>query len=414
MALQTNPGRRPRPPRGPTLTGDDDYLDPLPPGPGDATEGELKTIVGRAPAERAADPVTDSGAHKADDDGMDEAADALPHPLQRAVREVEATIDGELVTLLEKLDGLRGSEEELLARLEQLYLELGSVQDSLVENSKALRESLAKREAAGKRRRELVATAIHRTLLTEAAELRERERVWQERLDEAESRLRAFREIPDLAERIAEFRKLDERMDTLDLLPESYREVVKRHHTDLKDRLRPHLEEPKHDPLPPLRLAVAVGITASRTGPEPTSPRGARVVAVLPVDFATHARAREGKPDLCARFAFRVLASLSRFVVHIGARAEPQPLDVDGLLAVELTFEDLDLPLAAADMARALRECFSDHQDMQMSRVNLWTDLVLVAMGGIDALVARSREEPEGDEETATPSARARSALKRR
>ncbi len=359
--------------------------------------------------------MTDSGGDKLDvDDESDEASDALPHPLQRAVREVEATIDSEMIALLEKLDGLRKGEEDMLARLEQLYLELGSVQDSLVENSKALRDSLSRREAAGKRRHELVATAMHRTLLTEAAELRERERVWQVRLDEAETRLRAFREIPDLAERIGEFRKLDERMDTIDLLPESYREVVRKHHTDLKDKLRPHLEEPRHDPLPPLRMAVAVAIATTRPTTETPAPRGARIVTVLPVDFATHARAREGKPDLCARFAFRVLASLSRFVVHIGARAEPQAMDIDGLLGVELSFEDLDLPLSASDLARALRECFADHQDTQMSRVNVTTDLVLVAMGGVDTLIGRARGQAELDEETATPSTRARTQLKRR
>lgn len=402
MGLQTNPGRRPKLSRAAALAADDDFLDPPPgqqPRVGDGLDGELRTVVERS-SRRVLDAAGESlpsVEEPAPTEPLDDPTDGQPHPLQLTLREVESSIDTEMVALLERLDSLREAEEDLLAKLEQLYLELGTLQDSLTENGRSLRESLDRRSASTRKRYDLVATAIQRTLLNEATELADRERGWQERLDEAETRLKAFRERPELAEQIAEFRKLDERMDTLDLLPESYREVVRRHHTDLKEKLRPHLEQPRHEPMPLLRLAVAVAVQGRTPGEDDS--RGARLLAVLPVEFPTFERAREGKGDLRARFAFRVLASLSRFIVHIGARAEPRATDLGGVLGIELVVDDLDMPLSAVDLSRALRESFLDNQDPQLARVNVHTDMVFVHVAGIERLWARARGEAEPADE---------------
>jgi hypothetical protein len=332
----------------------------------------------------------------------DEAPEAQPLALQRALREVEATVDSEMVKLLDHMESLRHQEEALQEQLEQLYLELGSVQDGLAGNSKALRGALEQRQELGRKRYELQATTVMHTLMTEAAELRERERLWKERVDEAESRLRAFKENPALAEQIQEFRRLDERMDTLELLPESYREIVRSHHSSLKEKLRPHLEEPKLDAPSALRLAVAVAVSGGRKAGgiaegDAEEERPARLLAVLPVDFKTHERAREGKTDLTARFAFRVLAALSRFVVHIGARSDARPVDLGGLLGIELPFDDLDFPVSPADLARALRESFAEARDNQMAKISVFTDMVFVSMEGLEILWARAEAARNGD-----------------
>ncbi len=324
---------------------------------------------------------TDGGAPgERDEPTTEEAVVSRPLALQRALRAVEAAIDADYVRIQNATDELRESEEKLQDRLEKLYLELGSLQDSLIENSRSMRTVLDERRDLDGKRAQLQATAVQRTLTTDAESLRERSKAWEERQSAAEARVRAFKENPDLAEQIADFRRLDERLDTLDLLPESYRVMVRDRHAELQEKLRPHLEEPRSDALEPLRLAVAVG--ASETDTE----GGRRMLAVLPVDFQTHERAREGKTDLCARFAFRVLAALSRFVVNIGARADPKPVALGELLGIELPFDELDLPLSPLDLARALRDSFTEAQDTQMAKVNVVTDMVFVSSEALDLL----------------------------
>lgn len=325
---------------------------------------------------------TDSGGppERDEEQHTGEASVMKPLALQRALRDVEASVDADYIRIQDAMDGLRETEEQLQDRLEQLYLELGSVQDSLIGNSRSTRESLDERRGLDRSRASLQARAVQRTLSNDATSLRERSKAWEERQANAEARVRAFKENPDLAEQIADFRRLDERLDTLDLLPASYRAMVRQRHTELQGSLKPHLEEPRHSPLDPLRLAVAVSASE-------TDETGGRCMhAVLPVDFATHERAREGKTDLCARFAFRVLAALSRFVVNIGARADPKPVQLGELLGIELPFDKLDLPLSPLDLAKALRDSFAEAQDTQMAKVNVFTDMVFVSSESLGLL----------------------------
>jgi hypothetical protein len=343
-------------------------------------DSEAETTVARPEGE-----TTEAGEDALDEDtgGGDELSSPLV--LQGALREVEASVDAELVDTLETLEELREKEDEFQDKLEQLYLELGTVQDELATNAGEIRKMLTRRRDLGTRRYELQATAVQRTLLTEAAELEARNEAWQKRMEEAEARVRAFKADPELASQLDEFRKLDERMDTLELLPETYQGVVKAHHAALKEKLAPHLTPPPPPEHTMLRLGVAVAVS---TGGEGEGNSG-RVLAVLPVSFATHARAREGRKDLMARFGFRVLAALSRFVVNIGARTDPQPVDLGGLLGIELPFDDLDIPVAPGDLARALRESFADAQDPQMKKVNVTTEMVFVPTVTLQRLFGR-------------------------
>ncbi|MCO4771440.1 MAG: hypothetical protein KDA24_15515 [Deltaproteobacteria bacterium] len=331
---------------------------------------------------------TDAGAPEERDEPTTEEAIVLrPLALQRALRDVEATVDAEYVRVQEGMDEIREAEEQLQDRLEKLYLELGSVQDSLVENSRSMRVALDERRDLDASRSRLQAKAVQRTLSTDAEALRARANAWQDRQGAAEARVRAFKDNPALAEQIADFRRLDERLDTLDLLPESYRLMVRQRHTELQGKLAPHLEEPKQAPLETLRLAVA--ISASQTSAD----GGRKMYAVLPVDFKTHERAREGKTDLCARFAFRVLAALSRFVVNIGARADPKPVQLGELLGIEVPFDELDLPLSPLDLARALRDSFIEAPDSQMAKVNVMTDMVFVSNDALAILWEEGTEK---------------------
>ncbi len=346
---------------------------------------EAKTKVERVEGE-----TTDSGQELTQSglsDGAD-SADELSSPLalQRALREVEATVDAELVDMLETLEELREKEDEHQDKLEQLYLELGTVQDELATNAGEIRKTLNRRRELGNRRFDLQATAVQRTLLTEAAELEARNDAWQKRLEETEARVRAFKKDPELASQLEEFRKLDERMDTLELLPDTYQSVVKAHHAELKKKLAPHLEPPAPPEHSLLRLGVAVAVATGSDG----DGNSGRLLAVLPVPHSTHSRAREGRKDLLARFGFRVLAALSRFVVNIGARTDPKPVDLGGLLGIELPFADLDIPVAPADLARALRESFADAQDPQMRKVNVTTDMVFVPTATLELLWKRA------------------------
>ncbi len=332
---------------------------------------------------------TDGGAPEEQDGAVSDGDTTVQRPLalQRALRDVEASVDADYVKLAERMDELRESEEQLQDRLEALYLELGSVQDSLISTSRATRAVLDERRGLNEGRARLQAKAVQRTLTTDAESLRERAKAWEERQANSEARVRAFKENPDLAEQIADFRRLNERLDTLDLLPESYRSMVKERHSELQGKLRPHLEEPRHEPLEPLRLAVALSAAAT------DEDGGRRMHAVLPVDFQTHERAREGKTDLCARFAFRVLAALSRFVVNIGARADPKPVELGELLGIELPFDELDLPLSPLDLAKALRESFAEAHDSQMAKVNVYTEMVFVSSKALDVLWEEASEK---------------------
>ncbi len=360
-----------------------------------------------AVARRPEGEETDGGAAPVLDplsDGEDNADfQASPLALQRALREVEASVDAELVETLESLEELREKEDEFQDKLEQLYLELGTVQDELATNAGVIRKTLNRRRELGSRRFDLQATAVSRTLLTEAAELEARNASWQKRLEEAEQRVRAFKDDPELASQLDEFRKLDERMDTLELLPDTYQGVVKAHHAELKKKLAPHLAPPVAPEHPLLRLGVAVAVATGSDG----EGNSGRLLAVLPVSYATHARAREGRKDLMARFGFRVLAALSRFVVNIGARTDPVPVDLGGLLGIELPFADLDIPVAPADLARALRESFADAQDPQMRKVNVATDMVFVPTATLQRLWTRAEAA-----KTPAPKSRGRSTKK--
>lgn len=365
---------------------------------------EGRTVIdGMKAIPKSSDVTTDVGKHLPPEDDVVERA--APLALQRAIREVEATVDAELVSTLERMELSRKREETLQEQLEQLYLELGSVQDALQGTATEMKETLGQRAELSQRRYQLQAKAVQRTLLTDAADLRQRAALWKARLEEADARVRAFKENPDLAKQIEEFRRLDERMDTLELLPESYRGVLQQHHTDLHKRLRPHLEEVTHEEPPLLRLAVAVGVAGGRRQSGTDEPveeaPSARLLAVLPVDFATHSRAKQGKTDLAARFAFRVLAALSRFVVNIGARSDPQPQNLDGLLGIELPFDDLEIPVTAVDLARALRDSFAEAADSQMARVRVTTDMVFVPIETLDLLWARTAPD---DDDPKTPS----------
>jgi hypothetical protein len=390
MGLDTDPGRPTSRRTGTPTLQTDRYK-----------RSEGKTKVTHSEGEN-----TDEGeepTHSGLSDGA-ENDDELSSPLalQRALREVEATVDAELVDLLEGLESLREKEDVFQEKLEQLYLELGTIQDELATNAGVIRKTLNKRRDLGRRRFDLQATAVSRTLLTEAAELETRNAAWQKRMKETESRVRAFKDDPALASELDEFRKLDERMDTLELLPDTYQGVVKAHHAELKKKLRPHLEPPAPPEHQLLRLGVAVAVSTGSDG----NGNSGRLLAVLPVSFATHARAREGRKDLMARFGFRVLAALSRFVVNIGARTDPKPVDLGGLLGIELPFADLDIPVAPADLARALRESFADAQDPQMRKVSVTTDMVFVPTMTLELLWKRA-------ETSRTPTTKSRGRIKK-
>jgi hypothetical protein len=361
----------------------------------------------------SSEPVTADPSPALHDDDDAESVESRPLALQRALREVEAAVDAEFVASMDRLEQLGRREEDLQGRLEELYLELGTVQDALVETSRDAREALDHRAATYARRHELQAMAIHRTLSRDAEELLTRQRVWQQRNEFAEARIRALKEDPKLLDMISEFRQLEARMDTLDLLPESYRGVVEAHHTELKTKLAPHLEEPKSEVLPPLDIAVAIAIAGGRRDGN-TAPAPARLLAILPVDPSTHERAREGANDLTARFAFRVLAALSRFVVNIGARAQPQPASIDGLLGIELPFDDLDIPATPADLARALRDSFADARDSRLSKIKVSTDIVFVSMSALETLWERKVEDSKGVEPAKVESGRRRTKNSRR
>ena len=419
MGPTTNPGSPLKPsqdrrkPRRTSPEGDDPSLDT---GETQAAEGNAYTESGMNGDMGMSDPITaDPAGHHLHEDDDAESVESRPLALQRALREVEAAVDAEFVASMDLLETLGRKEEDLQSRLEELYLELGTVQDALAETSREARDALDRRSATFARRHQMQARVIHRTLCADAEELLTRQRVWQQRNEFAETRLRALKDDPKLADMITEFRQLDVRMDTLDLLPESYRGVVKAHHTDLKAKLAPHLEEPKADPLTPLDIAVAVAIAGGRRdGSGDSEP--ARLLAVLPVDPSTHERAREGANDLTARFAFRVLAALSRFVVNIGARAEPEPTALDGLLGIELPFDDLDIPATPADLARALRDSFADARDSRLSKINVSTDIVFVSMAALDSLWDRKKDEekPEGAAHKADTSRRRTKNSRRR
>ena len=96
--------------------------------------------------------------------------------------------------------------------------------------------------------------------------------------------------------------------------------MVKAHHTELKTKLKDHLEEPKNDPLKPIDISVAVSIAGGRR-PEGGDAVPARLLAVLPVGFDPHPRASAGAHDLPARIPFRGPAACLRPVVE-GRRLE--------------------------------------------------------------------------------------------
>ncbi len=355
-----------------------------------------------------ADAFEDGKIVDVNDDDDQEMEPEGPLALQRALREVEASVDAELVALLESLEEMRATEEGLQEKLEQLYLELGSVQDGLAGNAAEIRKSLTLRRDVASKRYDMQATTVQRTLLTGTSELVARDRAWREQMEAAEARVRAFKEDPELASRLEEFRKLDERMDTLELLPETYRGVVQDHHAVLKKQLEPHLAPPAAPTYDALRLGVAVAVTMKQGEDGANS---GRLLAVLPVEFPTHDRARQGKSDLQARFAFRVLAALSRFVVNIGARSETKAVDLGGLLGIELPINDLDVPVGPADLARALRDSFADARDNQMARVNVSTDMVFVPM---QALTVMWRRAEAAREAAATPRSRSKAKKTRK
>jgi len=366
MGPATNPGKR------------DEVLDP--PEPDSSLTGELdaQTTVGvPAPSE----PTTDAG-QGVDDDSLADSSPVKPMALERALRKIESSADLELVELLGKLETFREKEEGLQGQLEELYLQLGTVQDALSNNSREMRGVLEERIGSAAKRYDQLATAMQRVLTADAARLMERDALFRDRHKEAEERVRAFKANPELAEQIAEFKKLDDRMDTLDLLPESYRGVVQDHHATLKKKLETHLTEPAPVVDELLRLGVAVAVQAGVDG----EANAGAIRVTLPCYFDAHARARQGKGDLPARFSFRVLAALSRFVVNIGAATEPKARSISGLLGIDLPFDDLDFPVSAGDLARALREAFEDVQDVQMARVRVAAEMVFVPFDSMDRL----------------------------
>jgi hypothetical protein len=89
----------------------------------------------------SSEPVTADPSPALHDDDDAESVESRPLALQRALREVEAAVDAEFVASMDRLEQLGRREEDLQGRLEELYLELGTVQDALVETSREAREA---------------------------------------------------------------------------------------------------------------------------------------------------------------------------------------------------------------------------------------------------------------------------------
>jgi len=357
------------------------------------------------------EPSTDSGEEATLRREASTSNDLLP--LRRALLELEGSMEAEANENLRGLETLRDQEEALQEQLEHLYLELGNVQDALVGNAAELKTALEHRRTVAAKRYEEQSSLIQQLLLSDAGELTDRERLWKTRVDDTEARFRAFKENPELAEELEAFRRLDERMETLELLPESYRGVVQQHHAELEKRLKPHLEEPVYEAPSMLQLGIAASVSDGKPDDSADdSELRARLILALPVDFKSFERARQGKPDLTARFTFRILAALSRFVVSTGGKGEPEPRDLNGVLGIELNCTKLNAPMSGQELASVLLESFIEAEDDQLAKVHVSTNLVFVPERALQLLWSKGSEPKSSSKGSSRGKTKSRSRAK--
>ena len=364
-------------------------------------------MVGGAGAPTTGEPLLDDGGGWTETRVVDAKllTTAKPLAIQRALREVEAAMDVELVGLLGKLDELRETEDELQGQVEQALLELSSLQDSLSDNTQSVRKMLQAKRALAGRRANAQATAMQRALLTDAADLRERARLWSERQDARRRRQEAFEADPQLAEKLKEYQSLDEGMDTLRQLPESYQKVVKQHHAELEEELSDYLSEDDDLGAHRLNLSLAVAVLSGRTEDGSPDPASCLVRALVPVDQPTWRRGQKAAdPSLPSRFAQRFVDAMTRFAQVLGCEATPKVKDLDGLLGVALHITDMMMPSGPGDLARALRDSFRDtQQDEQLARLDTVAELVVVPMSAMKVVWIRCSSEATERVKTTQP-----------
>lgn len=267
------------------------------------------------------------------------------------------------------------------------------------------REEGALRRSIEEAQRQLVALAARRSELRDkqemvalGAETRERAALRQGLADDRgivegraalleaalgaqERALRNMLRDPEVAGAVEEYEKFVEVEASLAVLPSGYRRAILDHHDKVRRRLEPVIAASNAGP-PNLGLAnVGVGVLFAV---DPAEGVPEALVAVLPVPFAVCRDWAERKEDLSSRFAYRVVAAISRLLTAVGAGEAPiQYTDVAGCLAVQVWLGDCDLQgdinERALEEIEALREEAAELSAAGIELYGLWVRAAMLA-----------------------------------
>lgn len=246
----------------------------------------------------------------------------------------------------------------------------------------ALRAELKDKHAMvglGAERRERV--ALREGLATDREVIEGRAGLLEAAIAAQDAELQRQLQDPEVASAVEEYEKFVEVESSLAALPMGYRKAILEHHERVRRRLEPVITASNAGP-PNLGLAnVGVGVLFAV---DPAEGPPEALVAVLPVPFAVCRDWAERKEDLSSRFAYRVVAAVSRLLGAVGAGAAPiQYTELSGCLAVQVWLGDCevqgDIKERALEEIEALREEASELAAAGIELYGLWVRATMLA-----------------------------------
>lgn len=246
----------------------------------------------------------------------------------------------------------------------------------------ALRAELRDKHAMvglGAERRERM--ALREGLATDRGSIEDRAQKLAVAVAEQDAALQRQLKDPEIASAVEEYEKFVEIEASLASLPAGYRKAILDHHERVRRRLEPVIAASNAGPpslgLPNVGVGVLFAVDPAEGPPE-------ALVAVLPVPFAVCRDWAERPEDLSSRFAYRVVAAVSRLLGAVGAGAAPiQYTELSGCLAIQVWLGDCevqgDIKERALEEIEALREEASDLSAAGIELYGLWVRAAMLA-----------------------------------
>lgn len=283
----------------------------------------------------------------------------------------KARADAEFATTMSDVDRDEAAARRAIDEAQRQLIALAALRAELKD-----KHALVGLGAEGRER-----VALREGLATDRKAIEGRAALLESALAAQDAELQRQLQDPEVASAVEEYEKFVEVESSLAALPVGYRKAILDHHERVRRRLEPVIAASNAGP-PNLGLAnVGVGVLFAV---DPAEGPPEALVAVLPVPFAVCRDWADRKDDLSSRFAYRVVAAVSRLLGAVGAGAAPiQYTELSGCLAVQVWLGDCevqgDIKERALEEIEALREEASELAAAGIELYGLWVRAAMLA-----------------------------------